>query len=200
MDQDLSGPMTRAYFIERIGKFQNVYGRKYSVEAIDVIYRNVSILSKTEFDEVCISVEDSHNYSSTLPAIPLFKQARLDMLNKRHQESKIAGNDDIANLQRIGNILSHEHAMRGMSKIREMTEKDDWSVLDKIKEFTYKVNQAKCRECNDSGMVSAKFYNKQYKNHCDYLFKCFCIKGQERTEAWPVWNKSDKGYVNFNII
>jgi hypothetical protein len=151
---------------------------KFSQRKVQLIYEQVKTLKINQFKRVCDEILMQGGYAPTpikfrQIAEPFIVQNRNEQKNKESKEFK-----SMFTPEQLGQIS--KGLMQGLN--------GNVKALDSIKTGLSRLNQSKCKHCNDIGLVFATSKIRPYM--ADRVFNCFCEKGKkENNPNYPTWGK-----------
>lgn len=175
----MSKELPRVNFQTSIQDIVEEFGaNKFSQRKIQLIYEQVKYLSIGQFKRVCDMILMEGGFCPTPKkfrdlAEPFVIQNRNEEKNKESQEYKSMFTTE--QLSQISKGL-----LQGLN--------GNVKALNVIKENLTKLNQSKCKHCNDLGLVFATSKIRPYM--ADRVFNCFCAIGKKnQNDNYPIWGK-----------
>lgn len=176
--------LDKSFFNAEMQKIIDQFGTKiYGPDRIKIIYQDLKTLKPKQFRDIVQGFLVRSRYA---PLPVDFWEAAGNYMDQNRQDQK----------QKETKVYSSMFDDAEKSRIFKVIGSNDEKQVSKLVNFLDKVNKSKCRECNDTGLVSAKPVEKDFM--ADVIFNCCCdlSSGNKLFDKWSGYWK--KFYLNNN--
>lgn len=166
-----------ALFMLEMKKITEQFGTKaYSDHKINLIYKEFMWFSQQLLTQV---IDDLIGHARFAPTLTDFMDSKAKFREEEHAKLK-------AKRAKETPRLSPDEFSKGFAAISKMMTQQDFDKFPKMAKYVTNISTSTCKICGDDGLCNAE------KDKYSYVFRCNCLSGKERREAFPLWGQDHK--------